>query len=1154
MAAHEWTTPAQKAYLVEMFAKYLEMSEQGSNKSAARFWVSLNEGFFTRFPDLAAGTGEEITKTKERLKSWMRYRERRSSAAGRESSTVGRGGAKKKSLFKLLQKTKVTRPYRPVEVYQKLYGPRVREELMKRGYGELNEEAEAERVAASSEGKILTEEEERQEEEETEKRLRHHRSMRLSLARKTAIEMLEAESDEVKAQVKAEMIHLNEERAAGVDADDNDERTPEQYQHAIDQLGEVARAVLQTIGDETGWHLTLLAGGPMPRRGGAISTKSICFGTTALGQDFPAAHPNFEEAVKTHFNKYLKRAFPHEIRDARGLSTLNEPDDSALSLEGLISLDPDGDEGDTEAAVPKTRTDKPKRIRRKKTKTTGTTAALPTPPTSAPAPATQAPTPATLATGPADIPTVAPTTPSFASAIPADFDETMGNMTATWEDGVSDGSSVYDFLNGAAWSDDENVGMGIPSFMSYSRGMDIPRFDSAGEDLPLGADTSGTDIDLSVGTAPVKRPAPRPMHSGAAFDSNRTVGDGAMDDLHMPHLSLRPSVLFQAFTKAPSPPPIMSPFARPAQSSTIAAINDVTTTTTVDPLPPLIPRPSAPVVPTSLVHTPVVPTVLPATPVALPPSKHESWATIAQRKRQAALAALQVIVAPATATSAVLAASTATAPSANAPVAPPAAVAPSAATSAALAASIVTPTAVDAPVAAPIATPTALVAPAAATSVALAAAATATPTAVNALVAPPAAVVPLSDATPVTVPTAAAPLAAPAPQPQYIMSRPMANVPKGHPLAPQNTKKSTAKTASKAKTAPKAKAKAGDAASKPADVVELPPPALDENSAPVMSEAARIESARIRGEEERMRKERAELRKREKAMADKVLALDAEEKRLAALRHNPAGGADLFIVERPKRAVRATRHADGTPIIRPVRATRGELAGAAQLATAVDPNVTQEEVDKELTRRLAGKKRKAADAAPASKPRATNALNGAPSSCFFMSLVWWSYTCYFGTIAHSNDMGLALKCDGSMGLQLKIKSTTVKGKVVAAGGAGGCAGAAARELRGVARGGARPRAVRGRGEVACGAERWVGRGSARGERRRGPGYRRLKMGCISAVSGRRAEGDARKKGLGSQNLQALRRVERRAVRRGGGLGAWKAVQEAYRCDERQVRG
>lgn len=132
----------------------------------------------------------------------------------------------------LTQKPQVTRALRPVEVYQKLYGAKIRTEVMLRGYGLLNEEAEAER-AGPREARVMTEEEVAQDEmrrlAETEERLQKNRKLRMSLWRTTAIEMFNAEPADMKAEVQAQMEEMNEACAAGVEEETN-ERTPEQYQ------------------------------------------------------------------------------------------------------------------------------------------------------------------------------------------------------------------------------------------------------------------------------------------------------------------------------------------------------------------------------------------------------------------------------------------------------------------------------------------------------------------------------------------------------------------------------------------------------------------------------------------------------------------------------------------------------------------------------------------------------------------------------------------------------------------------------------------------------------------------------------------------------------------------------------------------------------
>ncbi|KAJ7878689.1 hypothetical protein B0H13DRAFT_2346449 [Mycena leptocephala] len=326
--------------------------------------------------------GESRTKKKERLKSWMRYRER----ARHSPARIGKKTTR--SLFRLLNKESVKRVLRPQEMYQKLYGAKIKEEVLTRGYGELNEEAEAERVAAgvtvagpSDEAAVMIlTEEERKLAEMTEDNLalacvHKNRALRMSLWRTTSIEMYQLESDDVKRTVEAATAKFNSERIMP-DAADDDERMPLEYQHGIDQLGHVLSKVHDAAMKETGWVGFAMLGGPMPHYGGAISTKIFCFGTTLAGLDFQAVHPTFEDDVKKQFNKFLKRTFSHKVRDCRGLSAGDEEvamPEGLLAFEGSDVEDNQGlgdaegnSDGNNDNTVEKTtKRGTPKRMRRK---------------------------------------------------------------------------------------------------------------------------------------------------------------------------------------------------------------------------------------------------------------------------------------------------------------------------------------------------------------------------------------------------------------------------------------------------------------------------------------------------------------------------------------------------------------------------------------------------------------------------------------------------------------------------------------------------------------------------------------------------------------------------------------------------------------------
>jgi hypothetical protein len=147
-------------------------------------------------------------------------------------STGGKRG-KRQSLFSQLKRRKSTRAYRKIEIYQRLYGAKLKAEANRHGYGLLNEEAAAEGVAAA-EARVMSEAEAAAAElaanEATEARLKEYWRQRMSLQRTVAIEMFACETAEVLAEVDQETAARNEERAAVTSEDESDERTPEDMQ------------------------------------------------------------------------------------------------------------------------------------------------------------------------------------------------------------------------------------------------------------------------------------------------------------------------------------------------------------------------------------------------------------------------------------------------------------------------------------------------------------------------------------------------------------------------------------------------------------------------------------------------------------------------------------------------------------------------------------------------------------------------------------------------------------------------------------------------------------------------------------------------------------------------------------------------------------
>ncbi|KAJ7740985.1 hypothetical protein B0H14DRAFT_3515403 [Mycena olivaceomarginata] len=517
MAPQEWGTPSQREYLHKMLEKYRDARASDKENALERFWLKLDEGWFTRYPvedDLGITVdgpgaepltadqlnliGQATKKMKKRLRTWMHWRKSKSRAVVNKRS----------ALFEILKRKKKTRPLRALEVYQKLYRAKIRSEVMQRGYGLLNEEAEADRVALArgpnAEVSVMTPEEtlaeEQRVEEEAIARVRSNRAACMSMLRTTAMELFAAEPESVRGEVLAKMAEMNGDRASGLSGDVSETRMPEEYQHAIEQLPEVVSKVTTAIEEETGWMGLFLAGGPMPNRDGSISIKTFCFGTTPNGADFAASHSNFAE-VKAEFGKFLKRAFPHDVRDARAIVSEGE---AATVPGGLIPFDSDvendndnGSDDEREkassSATPATApsTAKPKRVRRKKVAAAVLAAVSPVQGVALPAP--------TLALSTA-------TDPVF--PIPADFDQTIEEIVSNF-DGNDDFTPLQD---AATWT------LGLADSWD---GIVPPAEDFEALSPWNGLSLPSSQIEEDV-VQP--RPVPRPMHRGGAFAVDRDIG------------------------------------------------------------------------------------------------------------------------------------------------------------------------------------------------------------------------------------------------------------------------------------------------------------------------------------------------------------------------------------------------------------------------------------------------------------------------------------------------------------------------------------------------------------------------------------------------------------------------------------------------------
>ncbi|KAJ6492414.1 hypothetical protein C8R47DRAFT_1214235 [Mycena vitilis] len=924
-----WATAEETAFLRSELPAYISAVENKKSKSISRFWNHLEDGWSTRWPTparplLADGSapppltddevqvaGEKIALLKRRLRDWMRYQHRLTRQGGGSGPSVVLTA---RSLFQMLRK-KSTRPMREIELYQSLCRDKIHTEVLTRGYSVMVAEAEGIRAAALARAKaggnadVLAAADARDD-----VRLAELRSERMSLWRLVSREMYADESEETKEEMREATEGANKGRGSGEEVDDasDAERSPEQLQHGIDQIGGVFAQVHEMTKQETGWFGMTILGGPMPRRIGQISTKTMCFGTTPLGNDFASSVPNLEELLKVPFHAWLKRCFPHDVRDARALSDTNAAPTGAMpvELEGMLTMEPladaSGGAGGATVNEPAAKS-KPKPRPRAKAKPKGVVPSVPQPSLPQPSlphrPASPLPlSPAQpIITGEFDVPADYFT--------PPDFDCTMASVFG------SDSESFGLDLGGASLWGDEDVG--------NDTRIDNDNGDDGPMKLYLPTATEGTDASADH------------MYADSVLPHDGDRGDIAGPVSMLPPIDYRPSVLLQAFGKrTPSAAAASSSSSSAAMSSSSAAMSSSSSSTSPRPSSPLtgppttlfsweatstqastfsFSEPSSPSTTTS--SLPALPPSTfsnnrPSAMPSLPPSTFSNGRPAAVPSvRNARASALSVF-------SAIVSGATQAGQGQSALPAP--AQMPS------------TPTAViTAPASAVPSTPPGGVTP---------------PTPLGVATAPGA----LSSDVP------SSPVAPPA-GPQYIFSRPRGQPPPGHALDPAVQKK--AEKAEKAQAAKEKKAAGKEAAKVEraakaalARDAKLAKAALivggggDEsaNVASAMTPAARAETNRLNAIEAGQRALRADLRRREavrdEAAAARVVADEAERRRL----HNPAGGAPLFItpanpvVLRETRERKRTTHFDNTTAVLP---RVNKRKPAAQVAAAEDERI-----------------------------------------------------------------------------------------------------------------------------------------------------------------------------------------------------------------------
>ncbi|KAG2743090.1 hypothetical protein P692DRAFT_20747370 [Suillus brevipes Sb2] len=282
MAPKKWTTPEQEEWLQPWYSKYKETSV-GKSKNYTNFFCSLNEAWLDEFPEPRPSTitaygplTEEVKKimdTAEKSRTNKLYNHFKniigSTKAGRQAK------ADAVDVFQTIVESisdseKSMRAYQEHEAYSMLFykeraQPQVLEALK----------------AVKATGERLTS------------------GQRVALVKKETARAYEAETDEVKTQVKEfiEQQKLTREKNKKEGIWSEGEFN---YQQNLDKLAAVINKFLKGLQNATGLSYTLLAGGPSP---------DFHVGLTKLGNDFSKAYPEFDAGIMEPFWDYLYRVY-----------------------------------------------------------------------------------------------------------------------------------------------------------------------------------------------------------------------------------------------------------------------------------------------------------------------------------------------------------------------------------------------------------------------------------------------------------------------------------------------------------------------------------------------------------------------------------------------------------------------------------------------------------------------------------------------------------------------------------------------------------------------------------------------------------------------------------------------------------------------------
>ncbi|KAM6501765.1 hypothetical protein JOM56_001742 [Amanita muscaria] len=144
-------------------------------------------------------------------------------------------------------------------------------------------------------------------------------------------------SEETKAAVEA---HRQVMKDGGWGAEDVNHA----YQSAIDKLPRTLQTAAESIAKQTGWHVSILVGGPNPRLGGQIQTIALHHGKTLEAKDFQDYLDDDTESgfvkygqVMASYDNFLHASFDEEACQKRAIIDWDDDEEGQDDLSAPLS-------------------------------------------------------------------------------------------------------------------------------------------------------------------------------------------------------------------------------------------------------------------------------------------------------------------------------------------------------------------------------------------------------------------------------------------------------------------------------------------------------------------------------------------------------------------------------------------------------------------------------------------------------------------------------------------------------------------------------------------------------------------------------------------------------------------------------------------------